>query len=100
MVRCFSWPIGACQREGEVEGEEKIFWEIFVVEENGRKEKDILGKHVVVEEGRNKGKGKRKRNYDEKIFSWSPKMKISETQIPELKSVSYTHLTLPTKRIV
>ena len=44
VVRCFSWPIMACQREGEVEGEEKIFWEIFVVEENGRKEKDNLGK--------------------------------------------------------
>ena len=39
---------------GEVEGEEKIFWEIFVVEENERKEKRYLGKKlVVVEEGRN-----------------------------------------------
>ena len=50
-MRCFSWPIMACQREGEVEifvgyfGE--IFWEVemFVVEENGRKEK-ILGKNL------------------------------------------------------
>ena len=70
MVRCSLWPIMACQRECEVEGEEKIFWEIFVVEENGRKEKDILGKHVVVEKGKNKGNGKRKRNYKrEDIFS-------------------------------
>ena len=46
----------------------EIFWEIFVVEENGRKEKDILGKHVVVEEGRNKGKGKRKRNEMRRYF--------------------------------
>ena len=44
-----------------MEGEEKIFWEIFVVEENGRKGKDILGKHVVVEEGRNKGKKKKEK---------------------------------------
>ena len=31
-------------------------------------------------------KGKWKRNDEEKIFSWSPKMKISETQIPEIES--------------
>ena len=33
-----------------------------------------------------KEKGKRKRNEKGKIFSWSPKMKISETQIPGIES--------------
>ena len=53
-----------------MEGKKKIFWEnMWLWRKEGIKEKE-----------------KRKRNYDEKIFSWSPKMKISEIQIPELKS--------------
>ena len=47
-----------------------IFWKIvWLWRKEGNKEKE-------------KGKEIRK----EKIFSWSPKMKISEIQIPELKS--------------
>ena len=75
-MRCFSWPIGACHGDGEVEmkmveggeveGEEKIFWEIFVVEENERKEKKIFGEKTCGcggrKELREKEKGKEIRN--------------------------------------
>ena len=49
----------------------------------------ILENGILVDCGgrkRNKEKGKRKRIYKMKIFSWSPKMKISGTQIPGFKS--------------
>ena len=75
-VRCFSWPIMACQGDGEVEiflgGGGDIFGGGGDIcggggdEDGGRLEK----LRVEGKEG-NKEKGKRKRN--EKIFSWKRK---------------------------
>ena len=50
------------------------------------RKKIIWEKLVVVEEGKNKENRKGKEIRKEKIFSWSPKMKISETQIPGIES--------------
>jgi len=53
---------------GEVEVRRRYFGRYLWWRKMEGKKKDNLGKHVVVEEGRNKGKGKRKRNEMRRYF--------------------------------